>query len=429
MSNASVSSQEFERLIQPFLPLGKIVAVAVSGGADSMALAFCLKRFVKDGGQLLAFIVEHGLREESAAEAKTVAARLTAMGIETEILPWHHGAIASRIHVRARDARYALLTEACKRRGASTLFLAHHADDQAETVLMRLSKGSGVDGLAGMAPAVDMDGVRLVRPFLSVPKVQLVATCAENAIETVTDPSNEKEKYARGRLRRVMPLLAAEGLTPERLVDLADRAREAKEALDFYTQDYLRGAAQLDASGAITLDVPTLVALPRAVALRALATCLRTLHPTDYPPEREALGAFYQWIIHKNTPETRSFHGCLAHKNDGKQTVTFLRELAAITDKLPITTGETVLWDGRWRVTLHGAESGLIVRALGAQNYDVQDSLSPDLRRKIASGRRRMTLPALWRGDVLVAVPSFNQTNQVVASALLVVPFWAKESA
>ncbi|HAX91601.1 MAG TPA: hypothetical protein DCY07_05245, partial [Rhodospirillaceae bacterium] len=83
MSNASVSSQEFERLIQPFLPLGKIVAVAVSGGADSMALAFCLKRFVKDGGQLLAFIVEHGLREESAAEAKTVAARLTAMGIET----------------------------------------------------------------------------------------------------------------------------------------------------------------------------------------------------------------------------------------------------------------------------------------------------------------------------------------------------------
>ncbi|MDD3182539.1 MAG: tRNA lysidine(34) synthetase TilS, partial [Alphaproteobacteria bacterium] len=204
MVEQAISAHEFERLLAPFVKTSERIAVAVSGGPDSMALTFLVKQLKTSEG-LLALIVEHGLRDESAQEAAEVATRLRAMEIETEILPWRHDGVKSRVHVKAREARYGLLIDACKRHGITTLALAHHAGDQAETILMRFAKGSGIDGLAGMSAVTEVDGVRLVRPLLGKPKARLIATCEAHHIVYVTDPSNEADKYARGRLRRVLP--------------------------------------------------------------------------------------------------------------------------------------------------------------------------------------------------------------------------------
>jgi tRNA(Ile)-lysidine synthase len=231
------------------------------------------------GGAFLSrFHREHGLRPESAEEAALVKKRLEALGIEAEILPWLHGPVQTKIHVEARKARYALLLDACRRHGLKTLFLAHHRDDQAETILMRLAKGSGVEGLSGMAPVTERDGVRLVRPFLNVPKAQLVALCEAEGVAYVVDPSNEKEKYARGRLRRVQEALAQEGLTTERLLDLGERRAKRRRPFVFYAQAFLREKAKLLDGGAIRLEAEAFAALPRAVGLKVLALCLAFVH-------------------------------------------------------------------------------------------------------------------------------------------------------
>jgi len=474
-----LSAEEFADLMMPFaLSKAPHIAIAVSGGPDSMALAWCVKRWVEEkepsfpqkressasdsermsqqkfqfkqpvkilddhlrhtarrrapldsrfrgnDGSFMAFIVDHQLRLESSAEAKQTKQRLAALGIKTEILRWEHPPIASKIHVAARKARYALLLEACKKHGIDNLLLAHQREDQAETILMRLAKGSGIDGLAGIAPVNSVEGVRLLRPFLFLPKERLIATCKANGIAFVTDPSNAAAKYARGRLRKVLPLLADEGLTSERLIDLGDRAREAKEALDHYTQNLLRVAAQMDSAGVIRLNLEQLRSAPKAVALRALGACLCAVHPTDYQPERAVLLPLLEALCNDAPTSARTVHGCVVSKTASKATV--LREPSAITDIKPIAPGETVLWDGRWQVTLSPEckQRDLVIRALGVQSHEIIDKLAPGLRHDVPQGRARAALPGVWQGEKLVLIPVLEKGEKALAFCHLVSAGW-----
>ncbi|MFA4994342.1 MAG: tRNA lysidine(34) synthetase TilS [Bdellovibrionales bacterium] len=406
----AITEREFSVLMEKFTPFSAKVALAVSGGPDSMALAFCVKRWAQR--DCIALIVEHGLREESAAEAAQVKKQLQKMGIPAKILPWKHDAIPARVHEVAREARYDLLTKACHRLGAGDLLLAHQSDDQAETVLMRLAKGSGIDGLAGIAPKSVRDEVRLIRPFLSLSKERLRATCKAARIDFVTDPSNAKTKYARGRLRKIMPLLASEGLTVESLTALAARAREAKDALDHATQTFLETSAQTGFGGSVQLSRPALRGEPREIALRALGASLREVHDDVYPPEHASLSSLFDAIIGPEKEQTRTFYGCIISISENK--VTLLREPSAASEILPLSPGATVLWDGRWFVTADSKAPKGSVRALGLPPHDILDSLAPNLRRRIPQGRIRATLPAIWKGNTLRAIPSFDKKP----------PFW-----
>lgn len=408
--------EEFRALLTPLRSGDETVGLAISGGADSLALALCAKRA---GIPCVAFIVDHALRPESGEEAQTVQKRLAAIGLEAEILRWNHAEVSSRLHVQARKARYALLAQACKQRGISALLVAHHRDDQAETILMRLAKGSGIGGLSGMAAVYDYEGLRLLRPFLTVSKARLVATCQAAGQAFVIDPSNESEKYARGRLRRVSEVLAQEGLTTERLIDLGERAAEAAQAIDCYAHAFLRAATTLGGGGLLRLNVEALRQEPKAVGLKALAACLQAIHTTPYAPERRPLLAVYDFLLNQSEAEARTFHGVVLQKNKDGTVVSLIRESGHIVQVQPIAPGQTVLWDGRWRVTLRGTEEGLVVRALGQQSRDVWGALAPGLHRLVPQGRARAALPALWRGEDLVLIPAFSEENQAVAYALV----------
>ena len=396
---------EFFRLMEGFAPIEGKIAVAVSGGADSVALALCVKQWARQ--EIIALIVDHGLRAESAAEAAQVQARLRQIGIVSEILVWEHAPVTGRVHEKAREARYRLLTEACRRHGAGALLTAHHSGDQAETILMRLAKGSGIDGLAGIAAESMRDGIRLLRPLLAVSKERLVAVCEAAGVAFVTDPSNGAEKYARGRLRRVLPLLEAEGLTVESLTGLGLRAREAKDALDFYTREFLSNSAQTEIGGSVCLDRSALRVAPRAIALRALAFCLRYIHDEDYPPEHTALAGLLKACVGGGDEPVRTLYGCIASITEDR--VMLLREPAAACEVLPLSSGATVLWDKRWLVTADSAVQGGTIRALGNPPHAVIDALAPALRRQIPQGRVRASLPALWDGDAIRAIPSFDE--------------------
>ncbi len=403
----ALDGDAFSRLMQGFAPVEGKLALAVSGGPDSMALALCVERWARQ--DFIAFIVDHGLREESASESAQVQIRLRQTGIPAEILVWEHAPVAGRLHEKAREARYRLLTEACRRHGAGALLTAHHSGDQAETILMRLAKGSGIDGLAGIAAESLRDGIRLLRPLLSVSKERLVATCDAAGVAYVTDPSNGAEKYARGRLRKVLPLLEAEGLTVESLTGLGARAREAKDALDFYTWEFLTKAAQTELGGSVCLDRTALRVAPRAIALRALASCLRYVHDEDYPPEYASLSSLVDASLGTEDEPTRTLYGCIASIAENR--VMILREPVAACEALPLPSGATVLWDKRWLVTADSTAPDTVIRALGNPPHAVIDALAPTLRRQIPQGRIRASLPALWEGEKLCAIPSFDKTS------------------
>jgi tRNA(Ile)-lysidine synthase len=404
ISVAPVSAETFALLIEKFAPLSEKIAIAVSGGADSTALAYCVQRWA--GRPCVALIVDHHLRDESSSEAAQVKAQLENMGIQADILVWQHEKIETRIEAAARQARYRLLIDACQRHGAGDLLIAHHADDQAETVLLRLSKGSGIDGLAAMAAEQTRGNVRLLRPFLSMSKTQLVATCDDANINIVSDPTNASDKFARARLRKVLPLLKEEGLSPENLTRIAAHARTAKDALDFYTKEFLTKAAKTEIGGSVWLDRRALHDVPQAIVLRALTICLRYVHEDDYPPEHDSLTALCDKILSSEPDITRTFYGCILSITADR--ILILREPASAAEILPLKSKTAILWDKRWLVTATNAQETMI-RALGTQPHDIIDRLAPHLRRQIPQGRVRASLPALWQGQDLVAIPSFEE--------------------
>jgi tRNA(Ile)-lysidine synthase len=422
-SASPLGAQEFAKLMDALAPLPRKIALAVSGGPDSMALALCVKRWLKPPHEAVALVVDHGLRAESAKEAEHVRGALKRLGFETEILCWRHDPVTARLHEAARKARYDLLTEACRARGIDALLLAHQREDQAETILMRFAKGSGVDGLAGMRLQSVKNGLRLLRVLLDVPRVRLVATCAAAKVPFISDPSNASEKFARGRLRRVMPLLAAEGFTIERLLDLGPRASEAKDALDHYAEALLRVAGKMDEAGALRLDLEHLRAAPKAVRERAFGACLHSVGGGDYAPERIALAALLAALGADKEMASRTLNGCLIGKT--MRTATIMREFAAITDFQPIAPGESVIWDHRWRVTLDKkAESGFAIRPLGNPPHDILDRLAPELRKIIPQGRARACLPSLWRKGKLALMPALSCTRYKSTAKAEFSPLW-----
>jgi tRNA(Ile)-lysidine synthase len=254
-----------------FAPLGraKTLLIAVSGGPDSTALLLMAAEWARRRGRtrIEAATVDHGLRPESAAEAKSVAALCARLGVAHRTLHWKGAKPASRLQERAREARYRLLVDHAKAIGADALLTAHHADDQAETVLFRLLRGSGVAGLRGMELMTARDGVTIARPLISMKKRELVAFAQARGAPFVDDPSNADPRFARTRLRALLARLGEEGLDAEALDRLARRAGETEQALAHLTAEV---EARLGAADQ-AVDARALYAAPIAIAQRILA--------------------------------------------------------------------------------------------------------------------------------------------------------------
>ncbi|MEA2954205.1 MAG: tRNA(Ile)-lysidine synthase [Alphaproteobacteria bacterium] len=269
-----VSTAEFESLFAGLVSAPAII-LAVSGGPDSTALLFLAARWRakrKLGPKLLAVTIDHGLRAESAREAKQVARLARKLGVVHRTLRWTGKKPTTGIQEKARQARYGLLADAASKAGASHVLTAHTLDDQAETVLMRLIRGSGMTGLGGMAKDTRLGEISLLRPFLRVPKARLLATLKAAKIPFIDDPSNANPRFTRIRMRALMPALAGEGLSAERLALLGRRMRRGDAALELAAEvaaEMLSSAPWSDA-GPISLNAGGFGLLPSEIALRLL---------------------------------------------------------------------------------------------------------------------------------------------------------------
>lgn len=277
-----------------FAPLAaqRAVVLAVSGGPDSLALMLLAARWAEatpDAPALHVATVDHGLRPESAAEAAFAAQAARVRGLPATILTWEGDKPARRIQEKAREARYDLLADHARAIGAAALVTAHHAEDQAETVLFRLTRGSGVAGLAGMARVTQRHGLPLHRPLLGRRKAELVAVCDAAGQPYLDDPSNRNPVFARARLRALAATLATQGLDAEALLRLSRRAARAEAALKRCVEDAAARVGIERGEAATQLDARALAELPDEIALRLLDREIRLRAGADAPLRLERM--------------------------------------------------------------------------------------------------------------------------------------------
>ena len=209
------------------------IALAVSGGPDSTAMMFIVSKSKKiKKKNVTVLIVDHDLRKDSRKEASLVMRNAKKIGFKYKILKWRGLKPLSGIQEAARKARYDMMISWCEKNNVEKLFLAHHMDDQVETFLMRLSKGSGIDGLSSMSKTSLKANVHIIRPFLEIPKTKLVEIANSSNMKWVSDPSNSNLSYQRSRIRKLIPALSREGIDSHHINLVIKRMDSAKDALN-----------------------------------------------------------------------------------------------------------------------------------------------------------------------------------------------------
>lgn len=280
----------------------------MSGGADSLALLDCVDRWRRRRAtrpDVVVLTVDHALRPGSAREAATVAGVASARGLTSRILKRRGPRPTGDIENAARTLRYRLLVAAAREAGASHLLVAHHEDDVAETFLLRLKRGAGVFGLAAMRPALDLgEGLTLARPFLSVPRLRLAATVRAAGLVPADDPMNHDPRFARTRVRRLLPVLAAAGIDVDAIAAAAFRLAEAADAIDAAVTALFEASVNVDSLAIARLDPAGLRAAPLDIQRRAMTRLIQAIGGEDYPPRFERLEALRQSIT-AETAENR----------------------------------------------------------------------------------------------------------------------------
>lgn len=290
--HSPISAQDAKRLFAPW-KVAPAIVLAVSGGPDSIALMWLAARWRRAlgrGPRLIAVTVDHGLRAEASREARDVKRLAQSLDLPHRTLRWSGAKPKTGLPAAAREARYLLLAQVARKSGASHILTAHTRDDQAETLLMRLLRGSGIAGLAAMARESERDGVMLVRPFLNVSKARLVATLNRAKVGFADDPTNRDLTFTRPRLRSLMPVLAAEGGDARSLARLASRLARANAAVEVLVEGAERYLALRDRemfgtgnlasrseAGAKTFDGKAFAGLPEEIRLRLLLRAINRL--------------------------------------------------------------------------------------------------------------------------------------------------------
>ena len=365
-----------DRLFHPLAGMCRVGA-AVSGGPDSTALVILLDLWKRENPAAPAIhvlTVDHGLRAEASREADTVVDLAIRLGHSAEKLVWRHDGPppASGIQAEARAARYRLLVDAAHRSQLDAVLLAHTRDDQAETFLMHLARGSGVAGLAGMPAERTIDGVRFLRPLLGIAKADLLAVLAEARTPYVTDPSNLSDRYTRVRIRKALPAFAKLGLTADRLADTARRMARAEAALTSATDDLFQQAAR-DHGGVWSIATAALATAPEEIGLRLIVRLIRTIRPSDYPPRAEALENWSNAFRSGIAPRRSTMAGVVLHL---RQTRLWLYAEAGRTGfpAIAIDADGEHVWDNRFVISIAGSGGRHLLigpRGPGGRNGDM----------------------------------------------------------
>lgn len=414
-------------------------ALAVSGGADSMALMQMVAAWVAEPGTvqrqrmgpvpLLVLTVDHRLRPQSSDEAAWVKGEAARLGLPHETLVWDGAKPLTALQSTAREARYRLMNgylerEYGERRVAvkRRIVVAHHEDDQAETFLMRLARGSGLDGLSGMRDEERVSQPRfaegssgsytIVRPLLRVPKIRLVATLEAAGRSWRDDPSNVAQEFERVRIRQALETLGQLGIEPAQIGRSARRLSRARRAVLAGVDAAAPRAVKLHRGLFAEIDPACLVQLPEEFGVRMFTALLRAFGGAGPPARLSQIELLVSKMMPSDNPAPRAetLAGCRIER-DGAGPVRIWREWGREgLPALDLQPGSRKVWDERFSVALGPGETEPArVCALGAHNIHGLGDLGdlPELQGFRAPAGAISTLPSFWQADRLVAVPYF----------------------
>jgi tRNA(Ile)-lysidine synthase len=392
-----IFNSNISRLLGEYMP--KKIAAAVSGGPDSMLMCYMAQNFCRDNNiELHVVIVDHMLRDESSTEAKKVSDFLKGQGIIVHILRWEGDKPSSNIQAIARKERYKIISSYCKDNGIYHLITGHHADDQAETVFMRIMRGSGIDGVSGIKEDSCIEGISVIRPMLSIYRDQIVSAIKEMGWHYVEDPSNKNEKFSRVKVRNFLSQPQWEFMK-SKLVLLGKNAGRSRRYLDQQTNLFLKESWMCCSAGTYSISIDVLLEIHEEIALRSLCRVLMHVGGSHVPTRLAQLERIYT-DLRLNTWKDRTLFGCLIRIRKGNLIV--IREWEDIPSFTPLPAGAEVLWDGRFIIK---SNVDGYVKKLSID--DIKICLGDKASRSLLPYEVVKTLPFIFSvDDVIIEVPN-----------------------
>ena len=383
-----------DRIAGHFLPNPPTrLGVAVSGGSDSLALLYLLQDWSRNGGPTLhAVTVDHGLRAESADEARMVSEHAARLGVSHDCLLWQGWDGRGNLPDQARRARYNLMANWAEDRQVAYIVLGHTADDQAETFLMRLAREAGVDGLSAMSEWRRHGGVTFCRPALRITREELRDVLRSLDVTWVDDPTNEDLTYERVRARQVLEALGTLGISASSLTSVACNMSEVRKTLYWYVFLAAREMVSFQ-SGDILISRKEFRTLQREVSRRLMQSALKWISNAEYAPRGRATELLME-SVRGGTGMT--LQGCQVIVD--QYHVRLTREHNAVANQR-VRVGE--IWDGRWQLTGVVTAEDLTIGALGHEGL----RQCPDWRDAGLPEASQLAGPAVWHEDTLVAAP------------------------
>jgi tRNA(Ile)-lysidine synthase len=405
---AEFSADQLDKL---FLPLKgfRHLALAVSGGPDSMALMLLAAQW-KGPAKFSVLTIDHGLRAASRNEAKQVVKWARSLGLAAHMLAWKEAKPKSALQARAREARYRLMAQWCARHDADGLVTAHTLDDQAETLLMRLARGSGIDGLSAMAGDTVIFGVRVLRPLLQVSRERLRDFLIGRGQGFFEDPSNADPVFERIRIRQAGRQLAELGLKPGALALAARRLARARQALEQAADEVEASSVAFQREGHAVVDLAVFQKAPEEIRLRLLARLLERIGGASQPAQLGEIERLNEWLK-SGHGQARTLGGCRVQRRSKSLIVG--RECGRMAvQPVRIKPGQTLLWDDRFRIRLNrGSRKSMEILPLGEakDRADVKRPKNlPDFVFK--------ALPALMSNGHVAMVPQIGYSRPGLGS-------------
>ncbi|MCP5365387.1 MAG: tRNA lysidine(34) synthetase TilS [Hyphomicrobiales bacterium] len=393
------------------------LAVAVSGGADSLALCFLAADWVRNrGGTLLVLTVDHGLRSTSAAEAEWVCNTLNEHGIPCKILTWENTKPRSGIQKKARHARYTLLLEYCRKQLIHYLLLGHQANDQAETVFMRLSRGSGLDGLAAIQPIVITPSVLILRPLLDVKEERLAATLRSRHQQWLEDPTNQDSRFLRTIVRSILRECRTYGLSCSDFSACSEKAATARDALSRAVSSLLAKCCRVTSTGMAVVEPGLLASASEEIGWRALGRIVACVGGAEWPPSPSALRRQFRSLgLTTRQPPPGTLSRCrFIRRSKG---LIVCRERRNLPVSQSINAGQSIYWDGRFRLRIpasfRSSVGHLQVKPLSSAMWQEIVAQQPERRRANIPAEARYSLPAIVDQEGVFAVPNLGFIRHV----------------
>ena len=399
-AEAAFSRDELNHLFRDLAGADHI-ALAVSGGSDSTALMLLVHAWARgqtQPPQVSVLTVDHGLRDGSGAEAEAVSQWTRTLGQQHAVLSWSGEKPSTRIQERARQARYKLLTQWCKENGAAVFLTAHTIEDQAETIVMRLARGTGIEGFAGMRRSSLLDGIILRRPLLNISRQRLRAYLQAQNHSWIDDPSNENSQFERIRVRKAWPEIERAGLTAYALHETAYRALRADNALHAICDDFIAAEVQRFPEGYCAVDLQSFRKLPDELRIRVLDR-LTLIYGAGQRAELAALERLEGWVsIVEPQRKRATLAGCLIALR--QKSILFGREPGRISH-VPMALRGQGVWDGRWQISVDSPLAELNVRPASL--------VSGVPRVKSLPAFVQAGMPAIFDGEKPVFLPDRGQ--------------------